>query len=198
MEPSPKHTTKLSLIRLIRNLTVSGTKPGLLVMSGLPGSGKSTIVDLIRDVLDDTRYHDGMPIPLPVRVVSADKFFVDDDGVYRFDPAKLNENHKKCLRAALECMDDTNPYNHFDGLLIVDNTNLMAAEASPYMALGNLFGYQTAVLGVECNPYQAFSRCQHGVPADKFASMVEVYKYGVSTFPMWWKTYTLGQDGVIL
>lgn len=89
----------------------------MIIMRGLPGSGKST----------RARDFGG-------QVFSTDDFFVED-GVYRFDPKKIAINHaanQERVRAA--CIQGISP-------VVVDNTNTQKWEARPYVHLARLYGY---------------------------------------------------------
>ena len=53
----------------------------LYIIRGIPGSGKSTLAKKIASV-----------------ACEVDDFFVDPDGVYRFDPSLLKEAHSACQK----------------------------------------------------------------------------------------------------
>ena len=59
----------------------------LYIIRGIPGSGKSTLAKKIASV-----------------VCEADDFFVDPDGVYRFDPSLLKEAHSACQKKCVTAM----------------------------------------------------------------------------------------------
>ena len=53
----------------------------LILVRGIPGSGKSTFANLIWN---------------SYAICEADKFFYDKDGNYNFDPSKLKQAHEWC------------------------------------------------------------------------------------------------------
>lgn len=106
-------------------------------MRGISGSGKSTWVT--------KHYPDAV-------VVSADDFFRQPDGSYQFDAARLQEAHEECMRSFLEVIMARKP------LVIVDNTNVTAAEISPYVLPAKALGYDVEVLTLAVQPETAIGR----------------------------------------
>ncbi len=101
----------------------------LTILRGISGSGKSTWAQ--------RHAHEAV-------VVSTDAYFVDADGIYRFDANKLQDHHRRCFREALEAMLAHEPW------IIVDNTNLCAWEFSPYVLAGEALGYTVEILSIPC------------------------------------------------
>ena len=66
----------------------------LILLRGLPGSGKSTLGDVILQ----------WPGSNPADVLSADNFFTDEKGEYHFDVTKLKEAHNDCQLKCAERM----------------------------------------------------------------------------------------------
>jgi len=122
----------------------------MTIMRGGPGSGKSYYVA--------QRCFTTGVIPT---VCSADEFFINDNGVYDFDPKWLGRAHGACLKKCVESM-----MARLD--VIVDNTNSKAEELIPYLALCQAFSYSCVVVRVLCNPELAWQRQTHAVPRDKF------------------------------
>ena len=125
----------------------------LIIMRGLPGSGKSYLTQLIKDKTHAT-------------VCSADHFF-EKNGEYNFDPAKLGQAHKKCMDKAVALFKKNKP-------ALIDNTNTTLGEMLPYIELGF-----TSVFIVE--PYTQWrfnldcleSKNQHGVPRETLEKMLK-------------------------
>lgn len=115
------------------------------ILSGLPGSGKSTWAKAYRDVPND-----------PV-ICSADDYFMVD-GKYLFDAAKLKFAHAYCLDCYVTCVrssvDD----------IIVDNTNLAVEEIAPYYALAEAYGYDVKIRLFNASADVCLKRQTHGVP----------------------------------
>lgn len=148
----------------------------VVILRGIPGSGKSTLAKkLVADALKaDSCF---------AKICSADNFFVDADGVYRFDARKLGEAHGACLRKFTNhlewcCLDDKKD------LIVVDNTNTTAMEMAPYAALALAFGAELEVITVNCDPSIAAARNTHGVPADKVRAMFD--RLNGATLPKQW------------
>lgn len=122
----------------------------VVVMQGVPGSGKSTYV------------RSAFP---GARVCSADHFFVGDDGVYRFDRTKLPQAHAECLRNFVEALQRGEP------LVVVDNTTTTLVEAAPYMALAPAYGYSAEIHRLDVDLVTAAARNVHDVPADTIRAL---------------------------
>jgi predicted kinase len=115
----------------------------LILLRGLPGSGKSTFAKRICN-----------------QHVEADMFFMED-GEYKFDPTKLKQAHEWCRNKAQEWMKQG--YN-----VVVSNTFTQEWEMDPYYWLAEQYGYRVHSLVVE-NRHMGVT--QHGVPADKLEQM---------------------------
>lgn len=123
----------------------------LVIMQGAPGSGKSYLANLIRLGIE--------AVGGKVFVCPTDDFFKDLNGGYRYDPAKLEEYHKM-NQQRVQCI------LQYKGSAIVDNSNVRAWEAKPYVQMAVQLGIPVT-----------FIRCAgnfpnvHGVPADKVEQM---------------------------
>lgn len=133
------------------------------IMRGAPGSGKSTWVKKI--------------LGPEVEVVSADHYFMQD-GVYRFDAAKLPAAHDACLRAFTKVMK----YGA-TRVLVVDNTNTKVFEIAPYYRLAEAYGHDVEIIWIVAPAEVCKARNTHGVPDATIDAMVN----GVEALPPWWK-----------
>lgn len=109
--------------------------PTLLLLRGLPGSGKTTLANSLMSLTADRPF---------VAVIAADDFFTDSDtGEYRFDPARLGEAHQDCQDRAWMAMSVEIP------LVIVHNTFSRNWEMAAYRELAEEHGYRLTVATVE-------------------------------------------------
>lgn len=125
----------------------------LYVMQGAPGSGKSTVARTIEAGL--------VAMGGDCEIYSTDDYFTNcQTGEYKFDPTKLAQYHQANQDKARAAMDK--------GLsdVVIDNTNVRAAHAAPYVKAAVEFGY--AVVFVRCEGRFANT---HGVPAEKVEAM---------------------------
>ena len=120
----------------------------MVVMRGLPGSGKSTVVSAISRLY-----------PRAV-VCSADHYFLRD-GRYEFDPALLKSAHQECqdkARAACEAGER---------LVVVDNTGVRRWELVTYFKLAQSYNYTVIVVEPRTpwrfNVNQLAAKNTHGV-----------------------------------
>jgi len=129
----------------------------VLVLRGLPGSGKSFIADSFRGRA--IRKNDDQTV-----VCSTDDFFMVD-GLYRFDPTQLTEAHHTCFRKFTQAVDRDVE------IVVVDNTNIYAAEFAPYVTYAASREYEVKILTVWCGLETAFERQSHNVPIEVLIKM---------------------------
>ena len=91
----------------------------LFIVRGLPGAGKTTIARLITET-----------------VLSADDYFVDEKGVYRFDPSLVKLAHRYCQRLCYQAMEQKIPK------IAIANTFSQEWEFEPYYDLAQSFNYR--------------------------------------------------------
>lgn len=143
----------------------------VLILSGLPGSGKTYYADTLQRKWG----HRCM-------IVSADHYWGKGNP---FDVAKLDRAHAYCYRNFLEQVKRRTE------LVIVDNTNLRAIEIAPYHLGAIAFGYEAEVAVLQCPPEEAFRRQQHAVPAETFERMVSIQAEERPRYPGWWRVIEL-------
>jgi predicted kinase len=109
--------------------TNSTTKPlQLIVLRGLPGSGKSTVARKIVEQNPDAK------------LFSTDDFFHNQTtGTYDFNTKSLPKAHAwnqyRTEQAMTECRTP----------IVIDNTNLSAQEAHAYVKLAKQYGYEVEI-----------------------------------------------------
>ena len=118
----------------------------VLIMQGVPGSGKSTRAKELAEKGGDSA------------IVSADNYFMSS-GEYKFNLSEIGLAHQECLRQYISHLQKGEKET-----IIVDNTNTQAWECSPYVALAAAYGYDCKLIRVKCNPEIAAARNIHGVP----------------------------------
>ena len=104
----------------------------LIILRGVPGSGKTTVAELLSD---------GALLDYPI--CCADDYFTDENGVYNWYPSGIKKAHEasqaKCKTAML----------HEVERIIVANTNTTEKEMKPYYDMAKEFGYKVFSLIVE-------------------------------------------------
>lgn len=121
---------------------------GLLIIRGLPGSGKTTLAKKIIRTMSQDAVH-----------LEADMFFEDEDGNYNFDPNLLGDAHAWCEAKAIEAMRK-------DQNVIVSNTFTQVWEFEPYLRAATNIGVPCEVI-VATGNYQN----THGVSEEKLQAM---------------------------
>ena len=124
----------------------------MLILRGLPGSGKSSLVGRIRKTYPQAE------------VCSADAYFTHADGSYQYDRDKIKEAHIFSQeKAEALCRDACN-------LVIVDNTHVKRWELQPYLNIATKFRYSVVILEPQTpwakDPEQLAMRNSHNVKAN--------------------------------
>lgn len=135
------------------------------IFCGISGSGKSTYIK--------------RSFP-NAYVVSADYYFLNNEGGYKFDATKLSEAHGQCLRNFVtlcqRCEND----------VIVDNTNTSMMEIAPYAQLALAYGHDLEIVIIEADPVKAQERNTHGVPLQGVTNQHERLVKTAAGLPPWW------------
>ena len=139
------------------------------IYQGIPGSGKSTAVK--RSVKETKEAFDAK-----VEVVSADHYFTDSDGNYKFEPSGIKAAHNACQTKYLRRLEQG--YNH----VLVDNTNIYLWELAYYVGVANVFKYDLHIVRVNCPVGVALKRGVHGVPEETVQRMAAQME---DPFPFW-------------
>jgi predicted kinase len=124
----------------------------LILLRGLPGSGKSTLGSIILQ----------LPNNNPQEVLSADDFFLNNEGEYIFDASKLKEAHNYCQFRCSERMRQQR------ARIVVANTFTEEWEMEPYFEMANRYNYRVHTMIVE---NRHGNQNIHGVPEDKLQKM---------------------------
>ena len=141
----------------------------VVIMRGIPGSGKSTYIK------------NNLP---GFTVVSADYYFIGDDGVYNFNPSKLSMAHKACMRKFLTAVQ-------LSENVAVDNTATMPEEIAPYYAIAEAMDYDVEIVQIDVTPDVGAARNIHSVPLSSVQHMF-IRSMGVKLAPWWKVTHVKG------
>jgi predicted kinase len=95
----------------------------VLVLRGLPGSGKNYYIDNFIEAEDFV-------------VCSADDYFVRPDGVYDWNPRLLKNAHQWCYINFQKELERGTP------LIILNNTNIKKLRYSPYINRATSYDYE--------------------------------------------------------
>ena len=130
----------------------------LTLVRGISGCGKTTIARQLGL---------GHGIGGRSKLLAADDFFVDSDGIYQFSPSALPDAHAWCKGEADLAMQE--------GLhVIVHNTFTQRWEMEPYLQLADQYGYRVTVVSIfdgGCTDEELAGRNEHGVPVEGIAAM---------------------------
>ena len=118
----------------------------LVLLRGLPGSGKSTAAKLFNKAPH----------------FEADMYFMDADGNYQFDFAKIKDAHNWCRHSTMDAMKKGYP------VVVVSNTFTQEWEMEAYYLLAEELGYMVVSMIVE---NRHGGKNVHGVPEDKLEIM---------------------------
>lgn len=127
----------------------------VIIMRGIPGSGKSSYV--------------AKQWPNAI-VCSADHFFVDETGNYRFDPNKIGEAHLACQRKFTDLVL-TRSALFEEEVVVVDNTNTQLYEMAFYIGLCNVYDIPFEIHRMDTPVEVCAARNVHGVPPERVRQM---------------------------
>jgi predicted kinase len=130
----------------------------LILLRGLPGSGKTTLAKVILFHLGNDNTND---------VISADDFFIDENGNYNFDSSKLKEAHNNCQVRCSERMRQN------IAKIVVANTFTQEWEMEVYFEMAKRYGYRVHTVIVE-NRHE--SENVHGVSDKKVQQMKDRFE----------------------
>lgn len=94
----------------------------LILVRGLPGAGKSTIADILKESAASAWIK-----------LEADMFFVDGEGRYAFDPNELHQAHNWCQKQAVSAL--AGGYS-----VVVSNTSTTEKEVAVYKEIAEMKG----------------------------------------------------------
>ena len=132
----------------------------ILLIRGLPGSGKTSLSDMIG--LSTPSGIMARPVPC-----AADDYFLDEAGHYAFNPLLLAEAHKACQAKAAVAIN-------LGKSVVVHNTFTERWEMEPYLQMARDFDYKVIVVSTfdgGCDNAALAERNDHGVPVDAIAAM---------------------------
>lgn len=124
----------------------------LILLRGLPGSGKTTLAHIILQ----------HPAGLEQEVLSADDFFENENGDYNFDSTKIKEAHNYCQFRCSERMRQEK------SRIVVANTFTQEWEMEDYLKMAERYNYRVHTIIVE---NRHGNQNVHGVPEDKLQQM---------------------------
>jgi len=128
------------------------TQGELILLRGLPGSGKTTLAKIILQLRSTDE----------PEILSADDFFEDNEGEYNFDPTKLKEAHNYCQFRCSERMRQQK------AKIVVANTFTQEWEMDEYFKMAERYNYRVHTVIVE---NRHGNENIHGVPEDKLQQM---------------------------
>ncbi len=128
----------------------------VIILSGAPGSGKSTIAK---------------KQAASALVVSADDFFMKKNAEgkeeYCFSRDDLGLAHGECVKRFTMAIVNRHP------LIVIDNTNIDVVDFAVYQAVARAFGYEVELLTVKISAETSFKRNLHNVPMNVCKNMCE-------------------------
>jgi len=166
----------------------------VIILSGVSGSGKSTYIqkmiekfrkqergEVYEPMLDDFPNYNEKSFS----IVSADHFFTNSYGEYKFFPAGLSTAHASCFRHFIESLQNEIPF------VFCDNTNCSANELAPYVLAAEAFGYQHEIVRLRGTVGDSLEKCfrrnLHKVSLQLIQSQMEKFIVSSRYLPPWWK-----------
>lgn len=150
----------------------------VVIMRGLPGSGKSYYIDKTYQIKTEERHY---------YYFSTDLFwYINDTATYQFDTKRIQEAHNWNYGCYLERLHSLIGYNKtIDKPIIVDNTSISAWEIAPYLLAASAYGFEHEIITVWADLIVCIKRNVHNVPATVIMNMYQ--RLLTETLPPFWK-----------
>jgi predicted kinase len=124
-----------------------------IILRGLPGSGKSTIAELLA-CEDDV-------------VISMDNYWTRNGQAYKFDFNRIKEASQWTKEQFLSALRDKRE------LIVVDNTHTRIWEMAFFAQQAKRAGYQVHILHIERDIFDCFKDGKHSLRWDKMVEMAD-------------------------
>ena len=152
------------------NLKVVGQSPLVVILRGVPGSGKSTLIKNIISILNISDED--------IIICSADNFFIKKNNKseyeYIFNGSKIKEAHLECKKNFNNAMKEKKKK-----IIFLDNTNIKFWEYKDYLRDSseclNTLLIEFRIKKEDIN--KVLDRNVHGVPNDKVLHMYNNFQY---------------------
>jgi hypothetical protein len=133
----------------------------LYIISGIPGTGKTSLANLIADGHDREGDH--------VCHVEADDFHINEEGEYEWRAENVKKSHEWCQQVVQSALAADTP------VVIVSNTFCTNWSIEPYEEMAQLWKYEVVRIEMDYNnhwsPSQLSLRNVHNVPVETIAKM---------------------------
>lgn len=128
----------------------------LILVRGLPGSGKSTIGQEYKKKHSDSCF-----------ICATDEYWFRPDGIYDFNIELIGESHRWNQHRVEEILDEEVD-SEWDTIVVVDNTNITFQEMKPYIKMALVVGFEIEFMEPSTSwrydVEECFKRNGHGVP----------------------------------
>lgn len=170
---SLRYPTLMPLVEDLLSHNARTKRPAVVILRGIPGSGKSTFGREIAAICKMRQ------AGVRCEIFSADRFFFGPRG-YVFDVKGISKAHESCKQQ----FEDALRKNHTANILVVDNTHTQLWEYEHYVDRARLSGCRVQVLEMHCPDLttciQMARRNSHGVPVPKVIQMYLRWEADVS------------------
>ena len=144
----------------------------LIIVRGLPGSGKSFLANQLYEKYDYDRCNTVEENVHCLDIFSTDYFWERPNNYYDFNPRLLKEAHQwnySCFNRFMKA------YKLYNAIAILDNTNITWSEIEQYVMKAKDLDYSIEILEPDTSwkydPEECHKRNTHGVPLETIKRM---------------------------
>ncbi|GAB9473660.1 hypothetical protein Gpo141_00010809 [Globisporangium polare] len=163
---SLRYPTLVPLVEDLLSHNAKTKRPAVVILRGIPGSGKSTFG---REIAAICEVKGGQTSAVRCEIISADRYFVGPRG-YVFDVKSIGKAHDTCKQQFEDALR-----KNTTNIIVVDNTHTQLWEYEHYVDRARSSGCRVQVLEMRCPDLttciQMARRNSHGVPVSKVIQM---------------------------
>ncbi|CAK9301449.1 unnamed protein product [Gordionus sp. m RMFG-2023] len=153
------------IVKKIQYILDSPSNKALIIMRGLPGSGKSYLSKLIKDIISKVNKADML------RILSLDDYFIDEDNKYNFE-ADMESQYVQSLTKSIKKLMASGTHN----FIVMDSVNRKLGDLGDLSHFASQLGFHVYICELEADIKQCFERNIHSRTFDEIKKLVNYWE----------------------